>query len=349
MNVQARQGLPFRVDRNALAAERQRAFARAATAIALGAVRKADPTSILRTEWPNDDRAGAVLKAVSGPIDTTTTALGLDAVTVLPALAPSSAAMKLFQLGTKLDLRGKHSISVPNIAVPPGPIFIAEDAPAPAVEFPFGKTAVGPVRTIRLHSAISRELEQASPESAVLIVSRILGDAAAKGIDLVAFSTGADDGTKPAGLLHGVTPLTAAPAGTDSLMEDVASLTAAIAAAFIDPDGVVFIAAPRQAMALRIKPSPLFDSPVILAAALPDKTVIAAAPGGIYFGYDGGAEVDSSREALIHFEDTTPLPLLAPGTRSAFQTDVIFLRCRARAAWCAYPGAIQIVQGVNWP
>ena len=123
----------------------------------------------------------------------------------------------------------------------------------------------------------------------------------------------------------------------------------------IDPSDVVFIAAPRQAMALRIKPSPLFDSPVIMAAALPDKTLIACAPGGIYYGYDGGAEVDSSREAVIHMEDTTPLPLIgSTGTvaapqRSAFQTDVIFLRCRARCAWVAYPGAVQVVQGVNWP
>jgi hypothetical protein len=354
MNAPVRQGLPFRVDRNALAAEQWRALHRAMTAIALGAVRKADPTSIMRTEWPSDDRAGAVLKAISSPLDTSGYP-GLDAVTTLPQLAPSSAAMKLFQLGTKLDLRGKRTISVPNISVPPAPIFIAEGGAAPAVEFPFGKAALGPVRTIRLLSAISRELEQATPESAVLIVSRILGDAAAKGVDTVAFGTGADDGVRPPGLLHGVTPITAAAAGTDALTEDVAAIVKAIADAFIDPDGVVFIAAPRQAMALRIKPSPLFDSPVLMAAALPDKTLIACAPGGIYYGYDGGAEIDSSREAVIHMEDTTPLPLIgSTGTvaapqRSAFQTDVIFLRCRARCAWCAYPGSVQVVQGTNWP
>jgi hypothetical protein len=204
-------------------------------------------------------------------------------------------------------------------------------------------------------SAVSRELEQASVESAVVIVSRILGDAAAKGIDLIAFSSGADDGVRPAGLLHGTTPITAATAGTDAMTEDVANLVKAVADAFIDPSDVVFIAAPRQAMALRIKPTPLFDSPVITAAALPDKTLIAAAPGGIYFGYDGTAEIDSSREAVIHFEDTAPLPLIgSTGTvaapqRSAFQTDTIFLRCRARCAWCAYPGSIQLITGTNWP
>jgi hypothetical protein len=347
-------GIPLRPDRNALAVERQRAFARAATAIALGAVRKADPTSILRAEWPNDDRAGVVLKAISSPLDTSGYP-GLDAVTTLPQLAPSSAAMKLFQLGTKLDLRGKRTISVPNISVPPAPIFIAENGAAPATEFPFGKAALGPVRTIRILSAISRELEQASVESAVLIVSRILGDAAAKGVDLAAFANAADNGVTPAGLLHGVAPIAAATSGTDALTEDVAALVKAIADAFIDPEGVVFIAAPRQAMALRIKPSPLFDSPVIMAPFLSDKTLIAAAPGGIYYGYDGGAEVDSSKEAIVHFEDTTPLPLVnATGTvaapqRSAFQTDVIFLRLRARCAWCAYPGSVQVVQGVNWP
>ena len=42
-------------------------------------------------------------------------------------------------------------------------------------------------------------------------------------------------------------------------MQDIANLTKAISDAFIDPSGVVFVAATRQAMALRMVPSPLLD------------------------------------------------------------------------------------------
>jgi hypothetical protein len=87
-----------------------------------------------------------------------------------------------------------------------------------------------------------------------------------------------------------------------------------------------------------------------MAAALPDKTVIDAAPIGIFSAFDGPAEIDSSKESVIHFEDATPLTgVLGAPSRSAFQTDVTSIRCRARCAWCAYPGAIQIVEGANWP
>jgi hypothetical protein len=348
------QPIPLRADPAALRQAEARAIHRAVAAIALGAAQKTSPAAVLRAAWPHDDRAALVLRAVSNPIDTTQYP-GLDAVTTLPHLAPQSAALKLFAKGAKFDLAGKRTIAVPDIALPPAPVFIAEGAPAPAVQFVLGKTLIGPARKILILSAVSRELEEASPEAATLVVARILGDAAAKGIDAIAFSTFAGDTTTPPGLLVGAVPITAAAAGAEALTEDIANLTKAIADAFIDPSDFVFIAAPRQAMAMKIKPSPLFDSPVIMAAALPDKTLIAAAPAGIFSAYDGTPEIDASKEALVHSEDTTPLPLVSStGTvaapqRSLFQTDVLSIRCRARAAWCAYPGAIQIVEGANWP
>lgn len=350
----AQQPIPLRADPALLRQAERRAINRAVAAVALGAAKNADPAQLLRAAWPSDDRAAFVLRAISDPTDTAAYP-GLDAVSVLPHLAPQSAALQLFTRGTKLDLAGKRTISVPDIALPATPVFIGEGMPAPAVQFVFGKTALGPVKKILVMAAVTRELEEASPEAATVVISRIMGDAVAKGVDAVAFGTGAGDTTTPSGLLHGATPITAAAAGTEALTQDIAALTKAISDAFIDPTGVIFVAATRQAMALRMVPSPLFDSPVIMAAALPDKTVIAAAPAGIFFGYDGRPEIDSSKNAVLHSEDTTPLPLIgATGTiaapeRSLFQTDVVGLRCRARCAWCAYPGAIQIVEGANWP
>jgi hypothetical protein len=345
---------PLRPDRNLLAERERRSFVRAATSVALAAAKGADPAKILRSAWPDDDRAALILRGVSDPTSTADYP-GLDVVTTLPQLAPQSAALALFARGGQLDLAGKRTIAVPNIALPPTPVFVAEAEPGPSVEFSFGRAVLGPVRKILVFSAVTRELEQASPEAASVIVARILADAAGKGVDLAAFSSFAGDTTTPPGLLVGTTPITAATAGSEAMTQDIANLTKAIADAFIDPTGVVFIAAPRQAMALRIKPSPLFDNPVIMAAALPDKTVIAAAPIGIFWGGDGRPEIESSKEGLLHFERSTPLALVdgagvvAAPQRSLFQTDAISIKCRASVAWCAYPGSIQIVEGANWP
>jgi hypothetical protein len=355
MTAPARQGIPLRPDRAAFAAEQRRSLCRAVAALVLGAAKDTEPAAVLRSAWPDDNRAALVLRAVSNPADTTITALGLDAVTTLPALAPQSAALQLFALGAKLDLGGKHTIAVPNVAVPPAPVFIAENMPAPSTQLTFAKTLLGPVKKILVLSAITREIEAATPEGAAVIVARLLSDAIAKGIDVVALGTGAGDTTTPSGLLHGVTPITAAAAGSSAMVEDISNLTKAITDAWIDPSNVVFIAATRQAMALKLTPSPLFDNPVILAANLPNGTVIAAAPAGIYFAYDGSTTVESSKEVLIHSEDTAPLPLVSTGgvvaapQRSFWQTDSISIRCRSNAAWVAYPGSIQIVTGVNWP
>ena len=58
----------------------------------------------------------------------------------------------------------------------------------------------------------------------------------------------------------------------------------------------------------------------------------------------------------MHFEDTTPLPIGTPGspttvaapTRSAFQQDLVVIRVRARCAWAALPGAVQVINSVGW-
>ena len=57
-------------------------------------------------------------------------------------------------------------------------------------------------------------------------------------------------------------------------------------------------------------------------------------------------------------EDANPLPLatgaqgsgvLATPQRSAWQTDTLLLRIRLNAAWGVLrPGAVQVINGVNW-
>jgi len=130
--------------------------------------------------------------------------------------------------------------------MPPVPVFVEEGKPAPAVQFTFAGTTLGPVRKVLILSAVTRELNEATPNTAEAV---ILSDRANASIDIAAFGTGAGDAANPPGLLNDVTPIppaSMAGAERDSLMtEDLANLVGAIADA--PPREVTVIKAPHGA------------------------------------------------------------------------------------------------------
>ena len=71
-------------------------------------------------------------------------------------------------------------------------------------------------------------------------------------------------------------------------------------------------------------------------------------------GYQGPPTVQTGKHGSWQFEDTNPAEIVStPGTvvapvRSAFQSYLIGIKIRADCAWCAGPGAVQVVQSVNW-
>jgi len=79
----------------------------------------------------------------------------------------------------------------------------------------------------------------------------------------------------PAGLLFGVTPVTAtAGGGLSAMVADLPNLVTAIADSGVDPSGVVFVAAPAQAVSLKLLSGPNFDYRIAAANITPG-TVIA--------------------------------------------------------------------------
>jgi hypothetical protein len=57
---------------------------------------------------------------------------------------------------------------------------------------------------------------------------------------------------------------------------------------------------------------------------------------------------------LLHFDDTAPADIVDVGgtpaapAKSLYQTDLIGIRVKANAAWCAAPGAVAVVENVAW-
>jgi hypothetical protein len=338
-----------------LQAER-RSWTRAIAARALATAKRSDPNRIVKSAWPSDGRAQMIVRAPMTPT-TTGGVWTWNPVIAFRSLAPASAALALFQMGTALNLDGASTIRIPAVpARPVSPLFISEGTPVPVLQWSFSSTVLGPARKILMLSAVTGELEDATPETASAVIGRVLADVANRGIDNCAFGTAAADVTKPAGLLHNVTPLAAAAAGPDAMVDDLANLVAAIGTAGIDPTGAVFVAGPREAVIIKTKASMKFDYPVLTSIDLPAKTVACLAPAGIFSGYQDEPQIETSIEAAIHFEDTTPTDISTVGTpavvafptKSAFQTNLIVVRVRANLAWIAANGAAQVVSAVNW-
>jgi hypothetical protein len=236
--------------------------------LAAHVLERSEPHKILKAAWPDDTRAQAITR---GAVTQTTTAdlWTFDPTIAYRSLAPSSAALALFQMGLALNLEGVSTIRIPSVAgLPVRPVFVSEGQPAPAVQWNFAAdTVLGPARKILLLSAVSKELENSTPETASAVIGRVLADCANGSIDATAFGTTAAADATPAGLLHGVTPIAAAAAGPDAMYEDLGNLTSAIGAAGIDPTGAVFVTGPREATIIKAKVGAKFDFPVLVTLA----------------------------------------------------------------------------------
>jgi hypothetical protein len=93
-----------------------------------------------------------------------------------------------------------------------------------------------------------------------------------------------------------------------------------------------------------------------MTLGLPAKTVACFAPAAVASGYQDAPAIETAKESVIHFEDTSPADTGTPGSlavvaapsKSAFQTDIIAVRVRANAAWAIAPGGAALVQNVTW-
>jgi hypothetical protein len=145
----------------------------------------------------------------------------------------------------------------------------------------------------------------------------------------VLISNAAATSAAPAGLLAGVTPLTAtAGDGSDALLGDIRKLLAAIAPA-IRP---VMIASSVQAASIGVlSQSPL---PVIAAPTLAADQIIAV-DAAAFASSLGAPDFSTDENPTVHMESAAPLPIATPGspptiaapTQSLWQTAAIGLRC----------------------
>lgn len=303
--------------------------------------------------------ASAVLKAATTPASTTgwgSATAGQRVDAFLGALRPRSAFAQLRERGLKVDMVGVATVSLPRSATSyPLPSWVAEGAEIPAQRGDFGSVTLTPGKMAAL-AGLTQELRDLSAESAESIITELMEDAAARQLDASVFSTTAASAVRPAGILNGVTAITAtAGGGVHAMATDIANLVGAVHAAGGGMN-VVLIAAPQQAVAISLLGGSGFSLPVITAPSLADGTVIAVESASFASGFSDAPRVDVARDAVIHWDDvpaaigTAGAPNVAAApTRSGLQEAIYTLRLVLRGAWAIRgPGLVQYVTGATF-
>lgn len=141
--------------------------------------------------------------------------------------------------------------------------------------------------------------------------------------------------------------------GETALRADVSKLLTSIADVG-NPDGVVLIASPSQAIQLSLQPraNPLR---VYASRALTSGTVVALDINGLISAFSPLPRIEASGNAVADFNDSTPSaistvgsPNTAGNVRSAFQQDCVIIRMILSASWVVRPGSVAFISSTSW-
>ncbi len=317
--------------------------------------------AVARQRW-NDGATEIILRGAVLPASTTApTWAGVFAQQAvgdfISSLAPISAGAKLLNAAPRVSLDGVGTVSFPKRSGPTAAVahWVEELQPIPVPIFNLNTAVLGPAKKLAAIAVVTREVIEGGNGETVL--ETLLREACALALDTKLFSADAATAAAPGGLLNGIAPLVATPGGGDAAAwGDLGKIAAAIAPF---TSGLVFIAHPAQASSLSLRRGVAISADAIVwpTMGVPAGTIIGLDPAALASGYGAEPEIGSSKEVVIHMEDTTPLAIgsvgtpatVAAPTRSAFQTDTIATRLILRAAWAwRTAGAAAWISGATW-
>lgn len=268
---------------------------------------------------------------------------GLPGV-ILSATVFSAFAQVLRRSPQLTALSGTLKIPVAAIASPAS--IVSEGAPIPLSKGSLSALTMGPPWKFASLMSFTEELSRVSNIEAVtrLLLQQSIG----LGIDLAALSA-----NPPAGILGGLTPVTASTA-PDALTAISADLAALVAALTYPSADVVFITHISQ-WTTAVSLLPGLTGRIFPSSSVAAKTVIAIDPNGLAASLDNQPSILLSEAAAVHESDAptalaiagSPNSIAAP-MRSGFQTDSIIAKIVFHAVWSLRPGSVAIMNSVKW-
>jgi hypothetical protein len=330
-------------------------FYRSAAAVLHARVKRSTPEQSARDLFGGDRVTEILLKAASNAATISdSTWAGALAVTAIEdtvmEISSVSAFAALAQKGLKLDFGKFAQIKAPGRIVDgaDGGTWVAEDSPITvrAQRITSGAT-LSPKKLIIVTAFTAEVLAQSNLEA----VSRaIISEGLARKLDATAFDANADDASRPAGLLNGITGLTPTTGGGLTALEgDLKQLMNALVSAGGGRDPTI-VCAPGQALTLKLMAGPKFDLPILASSDVAAGTVIMIEASALASAFDGVPAFEIGQFPLLTFDDSSPPsdPLTGAPTRSTFQTDSIGLRVRLRCCWGLRAPQLAWLAGATW-
>jgi len=301
-----------------------------------------------------------VQRAATSAADTTSTGwshelAGVAILDLVQSITSISAAAQLIDRGLKLNMDRFAEYRVPGrvLNAAAAGMWTAEETAAPARQLAFSNVAILRPRKLSVLSAYTREMAESSNIEAV--VRQTLGEAAGLALDVAMLSATAGSAGQPPGLLVGIAPLTStAGGGSNAIYSDLKNLFAALAAQGAGKTAVIVCAVP-EAVTLKATVGPKWDYDIIASTGLAAGTVVVVEAASLVSGFSSVPEFRTSKTAIYHAEDTSPIditggsPSPAVPVKSLFQTDAIGLRMDVWAAWgLRAAGHAQWIQNATW-
>lgn len=317
-----------------------------------------DGASRYLAQRPADRTSPVIFRAATEPATTAGDNWAGDLVDAalmdfLADLGPLSAGSQLFAMGMQIPFDDKHNVArVP--AIRPAALsgaFISEGLPIPVMQFSVSAEAPTP-RKMAIIAAVSRELARSS--QAEIGIEQVLRESAALTLDHFLFSDTADTGSNPAGLFHGVTPISGTDAfSADPMIADLTALTSAVAP--VAGANIAFIASPARALQISSSLANLVY-PVLPSSAMSDNKIAAVAVNGVAVSAYPIPDIEVGPDATLHMDDV-PAEIVSagsPGTTAApvssmFQTGLIAIRLIAHVSWVKrHSGVVAVREGLAW-
>lgn len=333
------------------------------------------PEEVLERLYGNDEATGIIVKAAVAPATTTTSGWAAELVNTamtefLETLRPMSVYPELAAAGGGRLSFGPNqgAIKIPARAPTPsiGGSFIGEGAPIPVRRLALTSATLSP-KKLGVITTFTREIARYStPAIEGILRNEILADTAIT-LDSILLDNVAGDAIRPAGLLNGVTALTATTGGGQAaILADIRKLRAPFDSAN-NGTNLVLLMNPAQEVGLALTPaadgqlgwtsSVLSRYKIITSTAIPVGRVIMVNAGDFVTATGDVPEFEMSNEATLHMEDSAPLAIGTAGTpatvaapvRSLFQTATMGLRMLMDVSWALRrPGSVQWIDGVTW-
>jgi len=275
----------------------------------------------------------------------------------LAALSATSAYAQLSVRGPRINIQGTGGSQVrlpsrtSNALV--GGAFLAELGAIKVGRIALTSALIQPYK-IGIISTFSEEIRELSIPDIEQVLRQAIAEDIQGTIDTAMLDANVAGPTRPAGLLNGVTPLTAT-AITNGPLAALSGDVGQLAAAVSKPvDFVVLMNTAERLRAITLAPA--LSGAILEAPTLPAKQIVGIDANDFVSAESEEPRFTISTESSIH-EDDAPTALSAVGSpntvaapmRSLFQTDCVALRGISFVDWILRrPNRIATITGVTW-